>query len=232
MSEKPEPVKCRRDAFDLFAAQVSLLAMPTALIRAAVAISMHELGQASPVVVERQIQEWVETIRRRVHSPDVRALVAHAHDVLFDELAFTGNRDNYYDPHNSYLPIVMETRRGIPITLTLIYLEVLQRLGVRAYGVNAPGHFLAAIDDLDSGDCVYIDPFDTGRMLTREEAFDRIQQIMGRPVPQREELLAAASREQLLARMLFNLRLIFERARRADDAEAMDELSSLLVLAD
>jgi len=228
MVYEPRPVKCQPEAFDLFADQVRVIDAPTALLRAAVAISMHELVQASPAVVERQIQDWAEAIRKRVHQPDVRALLAHAHDVLFEELGFIGNRADYYDPLNSYLPVVMETRRGIPITLTLIYMEVLHRLGVRAFGVNAPGHFLAAVDDLDTGEYVYIDPFDAGHMLTRPEVVDRIAQTMGRSYAGRAESLHIATRPQLLARMLLNLRLIFQKADRPDDAEAMNELAALL----
>ncbi len=85
---------------------------------------------------------WRGKSSSRVSSGNPKALIARLHQVLFDERGFTGNADDYYAPENSYLPCVLESRRGIPVTLSLIYKSVAQRVGLSARGINTPAHFL------------------------------------------------------------------------------------------
>ena len=226
------PRYCRPRAYASFAGEVARLnRSPDALLGAAVSLCMHELPEADTAVVDHQIGAWADAIRRRVHQPSVQALLAHGHDLLFDRLGLTGNADDYYNPINSYLPLVMETRRGIPITLALVYVEVMRRLGVPAEGVAAPGHFLVAVHDMGSDSTIYIDPFHGGRMLSAEEAFDLIEQLADAPVPHTPDLLPVATPERWLLRMLRNLQLVFARQDRPTDVGAMRELAALLPLA-
>jgi len=229
-SQENEPVHCRPEAFELFAAQVPVIETGEGLLRAAVAMAMHELDRATPAAVEARLQGLADRVRSRVRSTQAEAVLAHAHDVLFEEEGFAGNTEHYYLPINSYLPTVLETRRGLPITLTLIYKNVIERLGVRVQGINAPGHFLAGVQVGPGADSppMLVDPFSGGQVLSREEAFTRIDQTAGAMVPRSDRLLSPATHRQWLARMLFNLQHVFARNARPNDMAAMLELAGLL----
>jgi len=223
------PRCCHPRAYDVFAGQLARLdSSPDALLYAAVAIGMHELPEADPVIVDRQISELAEAIRRRVRHPSIQSLLAHGHEVLFEELGFAGNADDYYNPANSYLPLVLETRRGIPISLALVYVEVMRRLGVWAEGVAAPGHFLVAVHDRGNDEVVYIDPFHGGRLLREDEVHHMVEQLASIPLPHTPGLLPAAGPRVWLARMLRNLQAIFAQFNRPNDFGAMRELAALL----
>ena len=221
-----KPLHCRRRAHELFRAQLDDLDAPGALLRAAVAISMHELTDAEPAAVEARIDEYAARVRERVKTKEARAYLAHLDAVLFDEEGFRGDELCYDDPLNSYLPAVLERRRGLPIALTLVYKEVGERVGLSIEGVNAPGHFLAAVDA--DGRRMLVDPFGAGRVLTRDEAFARIASVSGRTLPPDDDLLRPASPRQWLARMIQNLIHSFSQRDRDRDAAAMIELRSLL----
>ncbi len=214
----------------MFAAQVERLDTRDGLLRAAVAMSMHELVDADFRAVDRALQGYADRVLARVPSGRPQALLAHLHDVLFDEERFTGNADDYYNPLNSYLPAVLDTRRGIPITLTLIYRDVAERVGLRVHGVNAPGHFLACVemDDTPGGGVLLVDPYFKGRSMSGPEAFDRLERVVGQPVVRDETTLALASGTHWVARMLANLQNVFGQQERGDDLTAMVELSRLL----
>ncbi len=133
---------------------------------------------------------------------------------LYQEKGFQGNAQEYYDPRNSYLCDVLERRRGIPITLAVVYLEVARRVGCAVHGVNFPGHFLVGVEH--AGD-VWLDPFNGG-FITRGECEGRLRRAMGEGAELRAEHLAQATPRQILARILGNLKHIhgqrgeFERA--------------------
>ncbi len=221
-----KPLHCRRRAHELFRAQVKDLDAPGALLRAAVAVSMHELDEADPAAVEARIDAYAARVRERVKTGEARAYLAHLHAVLFDEEGFCGDEGSYDDPQNSYLPVVLERKRGLPIALTLLYKEVGERVGLAIEGVNAPGHFLAAVEA--DGRRMLVDPFGAGRVLTRDEAFARIARVSGRALPQDDGLLRPASPRQWLARMIQNLLHSFQQRDRDRDVAAMIELRDLL----
>ena len=141
----PQPHYCSTAAYDLFAQQVQDLEAEGALLRAAIAIAMHEMPELEYQVIEDQITEISNEILSRVHSDNPRALVSHAHQVLFEEQGFQGNQENYYDPGNSYISQVLATRRGIPITLALVYKEVLERIGMSVTGISTVFRRLVSI---------------------------------------------------------------------------------------
>ncbi len=226
MAPMRKPLHCRRRAHELFRAQVKDLDAPGALLRAAVAVSMHELADADPASAEQRIEEYARKVRDRVKTGEPRAYLAHLHAVLFDEEGFRGDEASYYDPQNSYLPVVLERKRGLPIVLTLLYKEVGERVGLAIEGVNAPGHFLAAVET--DGHRMLVDPFGAGRVLTRDEAFARIARVSGRTLPADDGLLRPASPRQWLARMIENLLHVFSQRDRDRDVAAMIELRDLL----
>ncbi|MBV8781019.1 MAG: transglutaminase family protein, partial [Phycisphaerae bacterium] len=136
------PVCCRPEAFDLLSHHLTCIASPDGLMSAAVAVSMHELGEVDIDTVDRALQVPVNEIRKRVRGDQPQAILAHMHEVLFDELKFGGNSEEYYTSANSYLPTVLKTHRGLPITLSLVYKIVAERVGLRVHGVGLPGHFI------------------------------------------------------------------------------------------
>lgn len=126
---------------------------------------------------------------------------------LFDETGFTGNTEDYGDPRNSLLPDVLERRTGIPITLSVVALEVGRRAGVALEGVGMPGHFLLRIP----GSQRYLDAFDGGRRLDRRGCEELFRRATGSTTPFGPQLLARTSTRQILARILENLRAGYRR---------------------
>mgnify|MGYP000941597583 CR=1 FL=1 len=137
--------------------------------------------------------------------------LAHAIEYqMFSVCGFRGNSEDYNDPRNSFLDEVVNRRLGIPITLSLVYLEVAQRLGLQCEGVGYPGHFIVRYET-EHGQ-VYVDPFQQGERLDREELLARLRGVhTGGPTP--ESFLAGITRRQLLQRMLNNLHLIYREQR-------------------
>jgi regulator of sirC expression with transglutaminase-like and TPR domain len=224
MTQRPE--LCRPHAFHHFANQLRVIETTKGLLNAAIAISMHALDDVDPQAIRMRLNELAARVRRRARGRQTQARLAHLHDVLFEEEAFVGNSSDYYNPSNSYLSTVLETRKGIPITLCLIYKVIAEDLGMQVEGVNAPGHFLARVIS-DEG-IMIIDPFVGGGIVTDDEAFERVEQITGRSVPRIPQYLAPASHAQWLSRMLVNLQHIFASTERRADLAAMSELQSLL----
>ena len=221
------PKHCRPEAWELFRRSLADLDRSENLARAAVAIAMHEMPEVDPDAVLRTVQELADRIMARAPSGSARALQAHAHEVLFVEEGFAGNSDDYYDPHNSYLPHVLETKRGLPITLSMIYKCVLDALGLPVTGLNAPGRFLVQIQIDD--DRMIVDPFQQGSVLSREEVFQVIERVVSSSVPRSDKLLPPASPRAWLVRMLQNLQSIFHHTERTDDEAAVQELQQLLI---
>ena len=128
---------------------------------------------------------------------------------VFGELGFEGNREEYYDPRNSFLNDVIGRRKGIPITLTVVLIEVGRRAGVPFAGVGFPGHFLAkAVADEDE---LFFDPFNGGVGLGREELVAGIADTF--PVERLPQFLAAVTKRQILLRMLTNLKFVYLEAK-------------------
>lgn len=180
------------------------------LIEAAASIAQDEYPDLDVQQVLGDVDQLLARARRRcgdVSDPLQRLRVLN--QFFFRDMGFGGNVNNYYDPDNSYLNVVLRTRRGIPITLAVLWLELAQGLGLKARGVNFPGHFMVKVN-LPDGQAV-IDPF-TGQSLSREELSERLEPYKRRnglvddfDVPVGLYLQAATPRD-ILARMLRNLK--------------------------
>lgn len=227
--EAHPPAFCRASAFHAFAAHLPNIDTAEGLFGAAWAISQHEHPDAQLEEGESVIANLVATIRGRVRSDSPEAKLAHLHDVLFDLLEYRGNVDDYYAPANSYLCEVLRTKRGLPITLTLLYRRVAAGIGLTVHGINAPGHFLAeVVTDGEAGKPLYVDPFFGGGLLHASEVFERILQATGRDLDPAVEHLSRATPQQWLGRMLNNLQAVFAAAGRERDVYAMQEMQALL----
>ena len=119
---------------------------------------MHAMDDVELPGVDERLEVLAERVRAGARSGRPLAVLAHLHDVLFDRERFCGDTQNYYSPLNSYLPVVLENRRGLPIILAVIYKAVAERVGLRVEGINSPGHFLARV--FVDGKWIIIDPFD------------------------------------------------------------------------
>jgi regulator of sirC expression with transglutaminase-like and TPR domain len=217
---------CRPEAYQLFVEQLPKLHTTAGLLRAAIAVSMHALDDVDPDRVEHRLQILSLRIRERCSSDNPTAIQANLHAVLFDEEGFAGNLDRYYNALNSYLPAVLNSRRGLPLVLALIYKVVGEGCGLAIQGINSPGHFLVRVRCKQSW--MIVDPFFSGQMLTREEAFRRLERVTGQRLPRRDDLLATPSHDQWIARLLGNLRQLFATEGRRDDLAAMNELTQAL----
>ncbi|MBC7573316.1 MAG: SirB1 family protein [Herminiimonas sp.] len=129
---------------------------------------------------------------------------------FYQELGFCGNVNDYYHPHNSYLHRVIDTRRGIPISLAMVYIELAQQIGLQVRGISFPGHFLMKLS-VQSGDII-LDPFN-GSSLSREELAERLEPFIAPPPdgapPALGAYLQPAPARDILVRMLRNLKSVF-----------------------
>ena len=145
-------------------------------------------------------------------------------DYLVDELGFRGNDEDYYHPDNSCLSEVLAERVGIPITLSIVYMEIARRLDRPVYGIGLPGHFLIEYNDGDYS--TYLDPFHGGRLLTAEECCELSREITGIDISRDPGALQPVSRRHIIIRMLNNLRAVY--FRRNEPAKAVRVLDFLI----
>jgi regulator of sirC expression with transglutaminase-like and TPR domain len=153
--------------------------------------------------------------------------VAQLLQFLYGELGFGGDREDYYDPRNSFLNEVLDRRRGIPITLALVMVEIARRAGLTAHGIGFPGHFLVRFDDERRGE-TFVDPFE-GHVLDEEALAQLAARHTGRATLPDARALEPATKANTLIRILNNLRGIY--AAREDSARLRGILERLEVLA-
>ena len=179
---------------------------------------LDKMGDAARRHIERQLDETGDA--------STLACIKGLNGYLFDDQRFVGNRDRYEDPRNSCLNQVLDRRTGIPITLSVVYLEVGRRAGLRLDGVNFPGHFLVRLPE-DSGrrrGRLIIDPFHGGALLSDQDCRLLLQARVGPEVAFSKSLLAPATRPQIIVRMLLNLKRIYVHMRSFPQARDVTEL--------
>ncbi len=135
---------------------------------------------------------------------------------LHGELGFRGNIEAYGDPRNSFLNEVIDRKLGLPISLSTVYVEVARRMGLPIVGVGLPGHFIAKYDGGVSE--ILFDPFEGGRVLTRQDCQARLDALYGGALRLQDEHLAPTPPRQVLARMLRNLKGVYQASMRLDQA--------------
>jgi regulator of sirC expression with transglutaminase-like and TPR domain len=195
------------------------------LARAALAVARIE----HPDVDERHELARLDALAARVgggRRGEAGATLERLKRLLFDEEGFRGNADEYYDPRNSCLNDVLDRKLGIPITLSILTMEVGRRVGLDIAGVGLPGHFIvsAAIGSRS----VLLDPFHGGAELTPSTAADVAARAVGRPVKLEEAHWTPCTRRQIVVRMLRNLKMIY--ARGSDWDRALGVIDRLLLI--
>ena len=186
------------------------------LTEAAVAIAQDEFPQLDTQTVLAEIDTLAAKLKRRI-PPDAVPVqrLRWLNRFFFQDMGFAGNVNNYYDQRNSYLHSVLSTRRGIPITLAVLYIELATQIGLTARGVSFPGHFLIKLR-MPEGEVV-VDPF-TGHSLSREQLdellvpYKRNRGLLGDFDAPLGLFLQAAPARDVLARMLRNLKEIHRAA--------------------
>ena len=205
----------------------------TGLAQAALIIARIEFPRLDPDPYLAQLDAMGDAARRAVErharetgDASAAAGVAAVNAYLFDELHFVGNRDKYEDPRNSCLNEVLDRRTGIPITLSLVYMEVARRAGLPMDGVNFPGHFLVRCPELSAAGSseLIIDPFHGGALLSEHKCRLLLQKHVGREVAFSKSLLAPATRLQVIVRMLLNLKRLYVHMRSFPQARDVTEL--------
>lgn len=142
-------------------------------------------------------------------------------EFLFAEQGFRGNSADYYDPRNSCLNDVLDRRLGIPISLSVLLMEVGRRVGLRIAGIGLPGHFVVSVDV--GGEPVLLDAFHGGRLVTREQAGDLVARALSQRVKLVDAHFVPLTKRQILGRMLANLRSIYTRREAWDRAVAVQD---------
>jgi regulator of sirC expression with transglutaminase-like and TPR domain len=157
-------------------------------------------------------------VSSRVRGAGGRDFVDGVNRFLFREIGLRGNEKDYYDPHNSCLNQVISRRVGIPITLSVLYMEIGRRLEKPVFGIGLPGHFVVQYNDgLYS---IFIDPFHGGELLSADQCYDRAGMAIADP-----RVLAPVDKRQILFRMINNLRgIYFSRRSYAKALQVMDLL--------
>ena len=221
----------RKDLIDALTAASN--APGTGLAQAALVIARIEYPRLDASAYLARLDGMGDAARRRieraVHEAGddsdlscIRAFNAY----LFDDQRFVGNRDRYEDPRNSCLNEVLDRRTGIPITLSVVYMEVGRRAGLEVEGVNFPGHFLVRFPEAAARDPggLIVDPFHAGALLSEHDCRMLLQKHVGSEVAFHKSLLAPATRTQIIVRMLLNLKRIYVHMRSFPQARDVTEL--------
>jgi len=157
----------------------------------------------------QRLNSLADRVRRGLRpNSGARETIARLNRVLFDEEGLRGNRDDYYDPRNSFLNDVLDRKLGIPITLSVVYMEVARRIGFPLAGAGMPGHFLLKHYDVLAGDII-VDAFNLGRILSVGDCQSQLNEIYGGEVEFKPEFLRPVTHREILTRMLNNLRQIY-----------------------
>lgn len=164
-----------------------------------------------------------DQVRRKLsRDADGMKFIKAVNDLMFETLQFRGNDEDYYDPRNSCLNSVLSRRTGIPITLSLIYIELARRLNRPVYGVGLPGHFIVAYEDSEAR--YWIDPFHAGRILSFADCAALAKQTAGVDLRANPAVLSPVNKRQILVRMLSNLKAIYLRGQAFDKAKQVLDL--------
>ncbi len=174
--------------------------------------ALYIAQEASP---DLEVEEYLNTldtmadeVRDRLpEEPYPLRMVQLINRYLYEDLKFSGDSEDYYNPQNSFLNSVIDRRMGIPITLSLVYLAIAKRLDFPMVGVGMPGHFLVRPDVEEME--LFVDPFNEGEILFQQDCLDRLRKVYGQPIEMQPKYLETVTPRQFLARMLTNLKLVY-----------------------
>ncbi len=199
----------------------------THLLEGALAIAWEEYPKMDLGHYREILEQMADDLQLRLsktHYP--LRIVQEINQYLFIEKAFRGNDTDYYNPCNSFINDVLDRRLGIPISLSIIYMVIGDRLGFPIEGISFPGHFIIRPQHPDLE--IFIDPYNQGDILFPEDCEDKLAQLYGQRVPLQPEYLEPVSVRRILDRLLNNLKLIYLRRHETNKALASIERSLML----
>ena len=204
------------------------------LIRAALCIAGEQDPELEPQDSYRRLAKLAERAKAQIDTgqnlDDIASKLCH---LLYRQVGFSGDSKDYYNPDNSYLNRVLETRRGIPISLALVYIAVAEALDLRIEGVGFPGHFLLKLSHADSAtqgeqqESVIIDPF-AGQVLSIDDCKDLLAVSSGNTLPFNPVFLESIDKRAFVRRMLGNLKAIY--MNKTDYPQVLSLCDRLLML--
>jgi regulator of sirC expression with transglutaminase-like and TPR domain len=221
------PLVREPDITNEIAALAALPDYKVQLAEAALTISRSEYPNLDASPYLERLNDMAARLRARIEAilePEPR--IDEMNRLIFEEEGFQGNHDDYYDPRNSFLNEVLERKLGIPITLSIVYIEVGRRAGLSTYGIGFPGHFLAGLLS-DTGRFV-IDPFNGGKILTESDCRKMIRGGIGGLQPFKQSFLEPAWPKQILVRLLRNLKGVYWH--RSEELKALRMVEWILML--
>ncbi len=213
--------------WDNFAQEVNRSDESINLARASLYCAQAEYPELDVAKYLQQLDLIAEDIAVKLPSQRYPLqIIKTINDHLYNCLKFRGNSQDYYNPKNSFLNDVIDLRTGIPLTLSIVYLEIAKRLDFPMLGIGMPGHFIIRPDFDDVG--IFVDVFNQGEILFKEDCEAKIQQLYQQPVKLEPRFLAPVNNKQILARMLTNLKQIYLHRRQYNKVLAI--ITGLLTL--
>lgn len=192
------------------------------LAQAALMVARLEYPDLDINIYMQRIHQLAGEIRSSLpDNPNAAETLSRLNQVLFTEMGFEGNSSHYYDPRNSFLNDVIDRRLGQPVSLSILYMELANELGVPLDGVSFPGHFLVKLE-IDDG-AIVIDPYFGGISLTEDDLEDRIQEYYGEQLKRHhyQGLLATSSKKDIILRVMRNLRNLYMQDKQWEKALTM-----------
>lgn len=173
------------------------------------------------------LSAWADTLSKNLKKvklkSDPTSIINEINHFFFMDLGFKGNKENYYDPENSFIDKVIERKLGNPILLCLVYLLITKKLNLPFNGVNMPAHFLVQYND--SFEPIYIDPFNQGEIITKLNCQERIKVLK---LPWQEDYLSCPTNKQIIARVMQNLINIYHSEGQFELKEYLEEYVKIL----
>jgi regulator of sirC expression with transglutaminase-like and TPR domain len=182
------------------------------LLKASLFLAETEYPNLKIDIYSNILDKIAETIGKSL--PERRyplKVIGIINNYLFNELGFYGNIEDYYNPKNSYINEVIDRRLGIPIGLSVVYLEIAKRLDFPMVGIGMPGHFLIRPKFEDIG--FFVDVFNNGEIIFERDCEDRLSLIYQQPMKLESRFVEPVANRQILARMLTNLKYIYINTR-------------------
>jgi regulator of sirC expression with transglutaminase-like and TPR domain len=211
----------------LFGEMVSRRDEEVELAEAALLFAKEEYPDLDIEKYLTKLDLMAKEIKCRVkRNNDPHLMISEMNKYLFVDEGFKGNEDHYYDPKNSFLNDVLDRKTGIPISLSVLYIEIANRLSLPMVGVGFPGHFIVKYSGL--GKEILIDPFNKGIILLEKECKQIIDRIYGGTIQLQTEFLEAVTKKQILIRMLNNLKGIYLNSK--SNLKALSIVDLLLLI--
>ncbi|HVR38632.1 MAG TPA: transglutaminase-like domain-containing protein [Thermoanaerobaculia bacterium] len=197
------------------------------LVEASLVIALEERPTIDVDRYLDEVQSWSDAVRNRLHGTnDIGQFVEAINRLLYDEEGFHGENDDYYDPRSALMNEALDRHAGLPITLSILYIELSRRLGADVAGVALPGRFLVKFSGHFGQ--VVVDPFDGGRVLTTQELQKLLDNVYGGGVRLREHHLRSFTRKEILGRELAQLKAAY--LAKHDLARAAASVDRMLIL--